>query len=87
MTTTHQTVSPPLRERQQAIIAVLDQRGAVAACQRCGHPQHELCGEGILPSYTLPLQTNTEYAMPVVLLACKQCGHIVMHAKGVLGLS
>jgi predicted nucleic-acid-binding Zn-ribbon protein len=75
------------KARQEQVIKLLTEKGAIEPCPRCKHPQFELIGESIFPvgeeQKTLLTGTST-LQIPVVVLACKQCGYIIFHATRVL---
>ncbi len=71
------------------IAKLLTERGATKPCHRCGHTNFV-----VIDGYaTYSLQDNLDGGMvlggpavPVVLVACANCGAITPHAVGVLGL-
>jgi predicted nucleic-acid-binding Zn-ribbon protein len=81
------------RNRQEQVISVLKDKDATQPCPRCRSLEFEVIGESMMeitrePSswwrvgshkYMLP-------AVPVVLISCTNCGYIVQHAAGPLGL-
>ena len=71
------------------IVQLLEERGAVNPCSRCGNPKFT-----ILEGFShLSLQENHNdgvvlggKSVPIVHVACTNCGNLSMHAIGVLGL-
>jgi len=70
------------------IIEVLEQRNAKKPCHRCGNEQF-----AIIEDYSqIVMQKEIDGALhlggptvPVVLVACSNCGAITFHALGALG--
>jgi hypothetical protein len=75
--------------RKQELITLLTQKGATEPCPRCRNPQFELLGEVSIPfeeegnSPFRPLGPKHS-AIPVIILACNNCGYITYHAEAIL---
>jgi predicted nucleic-acid-binding Zn-ribbon protein len=70
------------KKRQEEIIKLLNPKGVNEPCPRCRNPQFELVGES-----TMQLNQETPIGppiIPVILVACKNCGYITSHAERVL---
>lgn len=77
------------KERQEEIIRVLKLKGADQPCPRCGNQKFELIGEtGIqLSENPNPLMFPIGgLFVPLILIACVNCGYLTQHAQGPLGL-
>lgn len=71
------------KERKEEIIKILTAKGAIQPCPRCSNPQFELVGETVIqlnPTGS-PFGAPT---IPVVLVACRNCGYITHHAERIL---
>ena len=73
----------------------LKEKGALLPCPRCGQPKFQIVGESqiILTSpstplnmLTLPSITDIPSYVQVVIIGCENCGYLIQHAKGPLGL-
>jgi hypothetical protein len=76
---------PMEKQRQEEIIKLLTEKGAIQPCPRCLNPQFELLGESsvpLQPDVTPPWAGTLQ--VPVILVACKRCGFITQHAQKVL---
>jgi hypothetical protein len=75
--------------RKRDLIALLTEKGATEPCPRCKNPQFELLGEVSIPFEDedkgpfRPLVPKLS-AIPVIILACNNCGYITYHAEKVL---
>ena len=73
------------KQRQEEIIRQLTAKGAIKPCPRCENPQFELVGE---TSIELNIESQPFWPshpkMPVIILACNNCGYITYHAAGIL---
>jgi len=73
------------KQRQEDIIKLITEKGAIEPCPRCKNPQFELVGETIIH---LNMEITPYHAgspqIPVILVACKRCGYIAYHAEKVL---
>jgi ribosomal protein L37E len=74
--------------RKQKIIKVLEEKGAILPCTRCGHNSFQL-----VDSYaSIQMQDSMRNIViggkqiPVVVVGCNRCGNLSFHALGVLGL-
>ena len=78
--------------RKRDLIALLTEKGATEPCPRCKNPQFELLGEAAIPfeeedqSFFKPIAPVAPKlsAIPVIILACNNCGYITYHAEGIL---
>lgn len=74
---------------QKTIIRLLEERGANRPCHRCGQDKFSVIDKysylSLQDEITGPLQIGGA-AVPVVLVACNNCGAITAHAVGALGL-
>ena len=70
------------------IIEILNSKGATAPCSRCGNATLTLVDGYMMPT----VQDGVDgfqiggARVPCVATACKRCGHMDLHAMGVLGL-
>jgi len=74
------------KQRQEEIIKFMTEKGATEPCPRCKNPQFELIGE---TSISLEEERKTLLGtfnpkIPVIILACKNCGYITYHAERIL---
>ena len=73
------------KERQEEIINLLTSKGVIQPCPRCRNPQFELIGETAIELNLLSEPFWSSHPkMPVIILACKNCGYITYHAEGIL---
>ena len=73
------------KARQEELIKLLTEKGAIEPCPRCKNPQFELVREALIslnPDMTRSWAGTLQ--VPVILLACKRCGYIAQHAERVL---
>ena len=75
--------------RKNELITLLTEKGATEPCPRCKNPQFELLGELSIPfeeedrgPFRPPIPKAS--AIPVIILACNNCGYITYHAEGIL---
>lgn len=72
-----------------SVIAKLKEKGVKLPCPRCGQAQFSIVGEATIsldrPSTTQNLLFNSQ--IPTVIIGCDNCGFLLQHAKGPLGLS
>jgi transcription elongation factor Elf1 len=75
-------------KRANRIIAALNKKGATKPCPRCGHLHFSVVAETAIPIGDDP--TNrlllTEPVVPIVIIACGNCGFVTQHALGALEL-
>ena len=75
------------KERVDQLIKRLEEKGAKLACSRCGALKFELVGESIISIQDDPnMIVIGGLSLPVVLVACANCGNISQHALGILGM-
>jgi hypothetical protein len=77
------------KQRQEEIIKALQSKNVFQPCPRCRNLEFEVTGESLIPLHE-PQSSSwwaTAPEIPVVLVSCSNCGYIVQHATGVLGLS
>ena len=73
--------------RKKELIAALQAKGVRLPCPRCGQINFELIGESIIPINDNPSVVQLGGpAVPVVMVACSNCGFVTMHAQGSLGV-
>jgi predicted nucleic-acid-binding Zn-ribbon protein len=78
------------KERQQRVIDVLKDKGAIHPCPRCHNLEFEILGESRISLVAQPgtlgaLLGHTPH-VPVIVVSCNRCGYIASHAKGLLDL-
>ena len=75
------------KSRIDEYVQAIQSKGVDAPCPRCNNTRFDILGES-----TLPIQENPNVvqvggpSIPVVIIACAQCGFITLHAQGVLGM-
>ena len=75
------------KDRRQAIIQALTQKGAKHPCSRCGGLQFEVVAETHIPIQEEPGSVVIGGpSIPAAVVACPKCGHLWQHALGPLGL-
>jgi uncharacterized Zn finger protein len=78
------------KERQEEIIRVLQAKGVDKPCPRCGNEKFEVVGETGIQLNDQPGPTMFWIVglpiLPVILIACSNCGYLTHHAQGPLGL-
>ena len=71
------------------IIHILEERGANRPCDRCGHDKFTVIDKysylSLQDEITVTLLIGSQH-VPVILVACNNCGAITPHAVGALGL-
>lgn len=76
------------QEKKTEIIRILNERGVILPCPRCGNPSFTLI-EGYFNEMIQP-NTNTLNiggpSIPSIITACTRCGYLSQHALGALGL-
>ena len=76
------------QERKDEIKRVLEERGALSPCARCGKHKFTLMGG----YFSQVIQLSLDGLMlggpsiPSAVLSCDWCGHLIQHALGALGL-
>lgn len=74
-------------QRQREAIEALTTKGVKQPCPRCGNDRFEVVGEAMI---ALSEEPGTVVvggpAVPVILVACSNCGLLTHHAQGPLGL-
>lgn len=75
------------RQRSEKIIQALNSKGVTKPCPRCGHLHFNVVAETTIPINSDPavLSAETE-VVPIVMIACSNCGFLTQHALGALGL-
>jgi len=74
------------KERQEELIKLLTEKGAIQPCPRCTNPQFELLGESSVQLHD-ELSSKGAFGpivIPAILVACKNCGYITQHAERIL---
>jgi hypothetical protein len=75
------------KSRLEQIIKALNTKGVTRPCPRCNNPRFEIVGEAIVPLNDQPgITVVGGPAIPVVLVACSNCGYLTQHAQGPLNL-
>lgn len=75
------------KNRQDEIIEALTAKGVNRPCPRCGEPRFEIVGEAVVPLNDKPGTVVVGGpAIPVILVACSNCGYLTQHAQGPLKL-
>jgi len=77
------------KQRQEEIIKLLNEKGAVEPCPRCKNRQFELLSEASIPFEEEEKSPGRSFVpnlpvIPVIVLACNNCGYITFHAEGIL---
>jgi len=75
--------------RQELIATRLRERNAMQPCQRCLSEHFEILAEVEMPLIANNLSRMSESfanPLPVVLIACKNCGYVFQHVRVLLGL-
>ena len=75
--------------RKQELITLLTEKGAIEPCPRCKNPQFELLGEASIPFEEKDKSALKSFflkptVIPVIIVACNNCGYITYHAEGIL---
>jgi len=76
------------QENKQRIIKALEERGAKLPCPRCGNNNFTLL-DGYFNQTIQPEANGIVIGGPSILsvvVACNQCGYLIQHALGILGL-
>lgn len=76
------------QEEKNNIVRILQEKGAVMPCPRCGKNQFTLADGYLNNSLQQDLNGITigGPSIPSVAVVCTNCGYISQHAIGVLGL-
>jgi len=73
------------KQRQEEIIKLLNSKGVIQPCPRCKNPQFELVGESFIQlNLEMDSRGVSHPTLPVILVACKNCGYITHHAERIL---
>ncbi len=73
------------KARQEEIIKLMTEQGAIEPCPRCKNPQCELIGEASMQLHPQsPASPFGPPIIPVILVACKNCGYRTHHAERIL---
>jgi len=74
-------------QQRRKIKAILEDRGAIRPCTRCGHNEFYIGGFGMDRSIELEEKKESEEVKVfTVMVACTNCGHIWHHSLKILGL-
>lgn len=81
-------LTPMSQEEKNNIVRILQEKGAVMPCPRCGKSQFTLADGYLNNSLQQDLNAITigGPSIPSVAVVCTNCGYISQHAIGVLGL-
>ncbi len=77
------------QEERDRIIRILEERGAILACSRCGRRGFTLLDGYFNQSFQAQLNSSIIIGgptIPSVAVICNNCGFISHHAIGALGL-
>ncbi|MCT1723069.1 hypothetical protein M3B14_05435 [Kocuria marina] len=78
-------------ENKQTIKDALETKGAVAPCARCSTPTMSILDSLVALTSIKPNESgdDQEYGpiLPAAALICTNCGHLVLHSAGILGLT
>lgn len=75
------------KKERDEIVDLLKTKGAINRCARCGHPNLRLVEKSFFSVADDPTQIVLGgNVIPVVLVACENCGDLSSHALGTLGL-
>src|SRR5215472_10730031 len=75
------------KQRQEEIIKLMTEKGAIEPCPRCKNPQFELIGEAFIQMFLdvgPPGAPAQNVPVPVIVVACKRCGYVAQHAERIL---
>ena len=75
--------------RQDEITKALLQKGVTKPCPRCDNLEFEIYAEAEMPLVATRLDlVSQEFStpLPIVLIACKNCGYLAHHVRALLGL-
>ena len=73
--------------RSERIIELLGERGASKPCPRCGTERFEVVAEtSVLMPGGVPHSPPEDRFVPVVMIACKNCGWLSQHALVAIGM-
>jgi predicted nucleic-acid-binding Zn-ribbon protein len=73
--------------RSERIVETLKERGAVKPCPRCGTERFEVVAEtSVVMPGGVPNSPREDRFVPVVMIACKNCGWLSQHALVALGM-
>jgi uncharacterized Zn finger protein len=76
------------QNRLDQVVRVLQSKGVNKACPRCGHMKFSVIGETLIPLHENPNSfVIGGPSIPVVIVACDNCGYITQHASVPLGLT
>ena len=75
----------------QAVINKLQEKGVGLPCPRCSQLQFSIVGEANIELFATkkaPKHSISDIPsyIPVIILGCNNCGFLIQHAKGPLGL-
>ena len=74
---------------RKEIAKIIAEKGATKSCHRCGHTKFSVLGGYSNLSLQDDIGTGIVLggpSVPVAVLACDNCGAIILHALGALGL-
>ena len=75
------------KNRIDQYITALQEKGVKAPCPRCGKNRFDIIGESSVPIQEDPSVFRVGGpSVPVILLACVNCGYLTMHAQGPLDM-
>lgn len=76
-------------DKKKEIIKLLKERGAIAACPRCGNKNFALIDGYLNTSFGKEIAAGiviSGASLPSVAIVCSNCGFVSQHALGALGL-
>lgn len=75
------------KQRVDEYARALVKKGVSAPCPRCSFNEFAIVGESMLPIQEKPdVMTLGGPSVPVVMVACKKCGFLSLHAVRPLGM-
>lgn len=72
--------------RAKRIIEALNKKGATKPCPRCGHLHFSVVTETFIPVGGDSKLDPYGPVVPIVIIACGNCGFVTQHALGALEL-
>ena len=75
--------------REDEIVKALLEKGATKPCPRCDNLEFEIYAEAEAPLVANRLDLlSREFStpLPIILMACKNCGYLAQHVRALLGL-
>jgi hypothetical protein len=73
-------------ERSTRIVDALKSKGVNKPCPRCGHLHFGFVAETLIPIQSRPGIVVGAPVVPIVIVACNNCGFVTQHALGALDI-